>query len=227
LKSQEARVALRHAFNRPKLNEIAWDGKGIDQWNPFDVTPYGIHEKLDANYDIALARKMLKAAGVAGQSLDINVLTGSPISSLEAQILVDDFQAAGLKASIVPQSATAWNAGLYTQRTNTGITNNYATLPFPYQQILLYLMSSTIAPEPPKYPQSPVPAVFTEYNNAFSQYKLGPYVAALKAAQRGFLAEVTVYDTFLAYLSEVVPNNLQGLDATTQGDVRFTDAYFS
>jgi peptide/nickel transport system substrate-binding protein len=227
LASTQARIALRHAFNRAKLNQVAWAGKGIDTWNPYDSTPYGIHESIDANYDINLARKLIKSAGLAGETINLNVLTGSPTSSLEAQVLVEDFQAAGLKSSIVSQSSTAWSNNLYTNRNGTGLYNNYGTLPFPYPNILLYLFKPILPPLPPKYPQSPIPPLYNDYVAALNAYQPAPLTAALKAAQRLFLADAAVFHTFLAYLSEIVVSNMEGLESTSIGDIRFDGVYFS
>jgi peptide/nickel transport system substrate-binding protein len=226
LANPEVRLALQHAFNSDKLNAVAWAGKGVDFGNPLDRTPYGIHQAPPV-YDIALARRMLKSAGAIGQEVDIHVLDGSPTSALEAQVLVEDFNAVGLTSKIVQLDPDAWAAELYTDRTGPGLFNNYGPSPFPYQELLNYVMTPNISPLPPKYPKSPTPSVLAAYNAAIAAYTPQLLEPAVTRAQRLMISEAASYPTFTADLAEIVPQNLQGLQSTEFGDIRFDEAYFS
>jgi peptide/nickel transport system substrate-binding protein len=226
LANQQVRVGLQHAFDMKSLNTIAWVGKGKDFGNPVDTTPFGIHA-APVSYDIDLARSMIKSAGAAGQEVDLNVLAGSPTSALEAQVLVEDFNNAGLVSKIVTLDPDAWIANSYTNRTGTGLFNNYGTLAYPYPEQLNSLLQPSINALPPKYPSSPTPTLLKAYNNMYAAYTNNGLKGPIKEVQRLMISEAASYPTFTASLGEAVPKNLQGVVSTNIGDIRFGGAYFS
>lgn len=221
LAKADARIALRHAFDRKTMNKVAWAGKGIDTWNPLDLTPLGIKVKPDAAYNIDKARKLLRDAGIAGEQVNLSVLVGSQQGSLEAQVLVQGFRDAGLKSDIVPKDPNAWREELYSKRTGQGLYNNFGTLPFPWSNILRYMMNPMILPYPPKYPKAPEPSLYRAYARSQSSASNADYSRWIKTAQRRMLALADPFHSFVAYNYQIIPKTMRGLEATSIGDVRF------
>jgi len=171
---------------------------------------------------------MLDAAGAAGATVPINVLKGGAQGQLESQVLQQGFQAAGLKSSINVQDTNTWLDALYTNRTHEGISNNYGTLPFPWIQIGNYLFTP-IGPAATGHGKvgPALPDLWNVYDKTTKTVAEGPYAAGLKRMQRLMLDEAAIYNTFVAFNSQIVPKNLQGLQATRLGDVFFDHAYLA
>jgi peptide/nickel transport system substrate-binding protein len=72
----EGRAALRYLFDSEQMNASAYGGEGIATWNPFDETPVGIGQEVDATYDPAKAKELIEAAGLTGEPLSILALEG-------------------------------------------------------------------------------------------------------------------------------------------------------
>ena len=92
----KVRRALMYAFDRKKDNQIAWAGKGIDTWNPFQKTPYYIGKPWPVSYDPDRAKSELAKA-----------------RSAQAQAQHDDPAGAGALASRVPGAAAGLLEGGY------------------------------------------------------------------------------------------------------------------
>lgn len=229
LSTTAARLALRYAFDVEKLNEVAWQGHGVAFGNPFELTPYFAAdvETWPAAYDITKARSLLSAAGVAGETVNLYVLSGSTNSELEAQILVEDFGRAGLKSQIVPQDSATWTNGYYTEQSNQGLTNNFLPLYFPWRGNAQQMLQPQALPAPPQWPSSTVPEVFEAYEESQSAYTDAQLQTALTTLQQRIGEYAPAFPTWAGPLNEVVPNNLDGLETTDFGVVRFADAYFA
>jgi hypothetical protein len=226
MNSVEARIGLWHTFNQAKLNQVAWAGKGRAYGNPLLTTAYGVPPVND-EYNLALASKLFKQAGVTGQEVDLSVLNGSPNQLLEAQILVDAFTSAGLKAKVIPRDPNTW-AHAVQGRTMEGVYNNYsAGLASPIQEMMVYLLDPYIFPNPPQYPKTPVPEMVNAFNAAVAAVTPAQVSSTLTHAQHVMFAQVPIINTFTVPLAEVVPKNLQQLESTEFGDVRFDAAYLA
>jgi ABC-type transport system substrate-binding protein len=229
LSTTEARLALRYAFDVEKLNEVAWKGHGVAYGNPYELTPYFAKDAdtWPASYDVDRARSLLSAAGVSGGTVNLYVLSGSTNSELEAQILVEDFGRAGLKSKIVPQDSTTWTNGYYTEQSNEGLTNNFLPLYFPWRGNAQQMLQPQALPAPPQWPTSPVPEVFAAYEETQSAYTDEQLQTALTSLQQRLGEYAPAYPTWAGPLNEVVPQNLEGLETTDFGVVRFGNAYLA
>ena len=219
------RKALAWAFDRQKVNDIAWAGKGIDTWNPFDQSPYFSGDTLDVSYDPDRAKSELEAAGASGLDLNMMILSEPGPWKRESQVLQQGFEAAGIKAKIESIPSAQWFDKLYTKRTHDGIAVNAGSLPFPWALIANYMMQATLPPPEGQEPASP--ATWDAYQRAFAPEDEASYKQALADVQKNMLADMTVYHTMVANNQNVAPNNLEGVDSTKIGDQRFDGAYFA
>lgn len=226
LNDLRVRQALAYAMDRKTMNQVAWDGKGLATINPFDVLPnFSIHKDFSVPYDPERAASLIKQAGATGATVPINVLIGSDQGKLEAQIIQQGFQKAGLKAPINLQESTVWLQGLYVTRKSGGITDNYGTLPYPVVDIAGYMLDPTVNPLPPK--PSPVPAVYKALQAAQSAIDDKTYRQRLLDLEHLYLKQVAVYLSFIAPNYQVAPSNLFGVEASEFDDQRFASAYLA
>jgi ABC-type transport system substrate-binding protein len=226
LATKEARQALRFLFDREALNTIAWGGRGIDTWNPYDQTPYGIGATVDVTFDVEEGKKRLAAAGIEGAEIPLNVLEGSPFSTNEAQVLQQSFVEAGLNTEIVPEDVNTWLGHLFNDRDHKGISNNYGPVPYPFLTIASYMLTPTALPFPPDHPDAPIPALYDAFVAAQNAIEEDEYRQRLEDLQEIMLDEVPAFPTLMAHNYQVAPTNLEGLYANKIGDVLFNDAHF-
>jgi peptide/nickel transport system substrate-binding protein len=225
LASRQARQALKYAFNKPAMNEIAWGGKGISTWNPFIETPYAINNTYSTPYDPDKAKSLLQAAGAGGATIPINVLEGSLEGPLEAPVMQQGFEAAGLKAPIVILNSATWQSQAYVNRNFNGLIENYGTIPFPFSLIGSYMFSPFVAPLGNK--PSPLPSVYNALVAAESAVTTPQVQQTIVNLQKTSLQEVACYHTFLAYNYQLIPSNLYNLSISGIGDVKFNSAYLA
>jgi ABC-type transport system substrate-binding protein len=213
-------------MDRQTMNQVAWGGKGLSTINPFDVLPDdSIHQDFSVPYDPERAASLLKQAGATGATVPINVLVGSDQGKLEAQIIKQGFEKAGLQAPINLQQSTVWLQGLYVTRKSAGITDNFGTLPYPVLDIANYMLNPTVFPLPPK--PSPAPDVYNAIQAASKAIDNATYRQDLLKIQAAYLKEAAAYLSFIAPNYQVAPNNLYGLEASEFDDQRFASAYLA
>jgi peptide/nickel transport system substrate-binding protein len=224
----KVRQALLYAFDWNKMNQVAWAGKGINTRNPFTQTPYGIKDGPAAStYDPDKAKSLLAAANASGIKVPINVLQGSVQGPLEAQVMQQGFQAAGIDCSVNVLDSATWQKQAYTDRTHEGLIEDYGTLPFPFPLIGTYLLQPFVYPNPKDNSPSAAPlsyAALTTAKEAVADAVLRKDLADL---QHDMLDEVATYHTFMSANYQVTPKNLKGLEVTKIGDVRFDKAYLA
>ncbi len=221
----QVRKALLYAFDRQKINEVAWAGKGIDTRNPFSTTPFRIKYPERVPYDPDKAKSLLAKAGASDIEVPINVLQGSVQGPLEAQVIEQGFKAAGVEAPIRILDTATWQKQAYKDRSHKGLIENYGTLPFPFPLIGNYMLSPFTLPKKGK--ATTVPRSYGSLEAAKRSVSDAQLAAALRRLQRAYLDEVAVYHTFMSANSQVVPNKLRGLEVTKIGDVRFNNAYLA
>jgi peptide/nickel transport system substrate-binding protein len=227
LADMNVRLALQWAFDKDTDNKVAWAGRGIPTWNPFEKSPYYIGKKWPVTYDPEKAKSLLAKAGQPNLKLNMMILSDPGPWHQEADVLQQGFKKAGISATIQPLPAAQWFDRLYTKRNHEGIAVNAGSLPFPWALIANYMMKATLLPNPPKNPKPVLPALTNAYNQAFSSATEGQYSAALKTIQRLMLSQAAVFHTMMASNQNVAPQNLQGVESTLFGDQRFAGAYFS
>lgn len=227
LADTRVRQALMYAFDRRRSNEIAFGGKGIDTWNPFEKTPYWDGERLDISYDPERARSMLAAAGQPNLKLNMLILQDPGAWHRESEVLQQGFKGAGIDASIQVEPSSKWFELLYTNRTHEGIAVNAGTLPFPWNLTANYMLKASLLSNPPRYPDPALPDLEEAYNAAFTTVEETAYRATLTRIQQLMLSEAAVYHTMLAQNQNVAPKNLMGVESTQIGDQRFDGAYFA
>jgi peptide/nickel transport system substrate-binding protein len=227
LADKNVRLALQWAFDKPTDNKVAWGGRGIPTWNPFEKSPYYIGKKWPVSYDPEKAKSLLAKAGQPNLKLNMMILSDPGPWHREADVLQQGFKKAGINATIQPLPAAQWFDRLYTKRNHEGIAVNAGSLPFPWALIANYMMKATLLSNPPKYAKPAIPALEAAYNKAFSSATEAQYSSALKSIQRLMLSEAAVYHTMLANNQNVAPKNLQGVESTVFGDQRFAGAYFA
>ena len=220
------RRALMYAFDRKAANRIAWAGKGLDTWNPFEKTPYYTGRRWPVSYDPERAKRDLAAAGQPNLKLNMMILKEPGPWTRESQVLQQGFKRAGVDASIQVLPATQWFDRLYTKRNHEGIAVNAGTVPFPWALIANYMMKASLL-KPPKAKRSAIPALEAAYNTAFSSGSEAQYRNALRTIQRLMLEQAAVYHTMVANNQNVAPRNLRGVDSTLIGDQRFDAAYLA
>lgn len=225
LNDARVRRALMYAFDKRKMNQVAWAGRGTPTWNPFIQTPYGIKRTLVTNYDPEKAKSMLKAAGASGIEVPINVLRGSVQGPLEAAVMQQGFQAAGVKASVKILDTATWQKEAYVDRSHQGLIENYGTLPFPFSLVGNYMFFPFSVPKKGK--PSTVPRTYNALQAAKAAVSEQKVRSTLTQLQNAFLNEVSVYHTFMSSNYQVGPKKLHGLEVTKIGDVRFNDAYLA
>ena len=225
LANPAVRTALKYAFNKPAMNTVAWGGRGVATWNPFIETPYAVSDTYATPYDPEKAKSMLQAAGAGGATIPINVLEGSLEGPLEAQVMNQGFEAAGLNAPIKTLDSATWQSQAYVNRNFSGIIENYGTIPFPFSLIGSYMFNPFVYPFG-KQP-SPVPSVWKALLAADSAVSTGEVGKTIVDLQRTSLNEVACYHTFLAYNYELIPHNLVNLSISGIGDVKFNNAYLA
>lgn len=221
------RLALQYAFDRTKINKIAWGGEGIDTWNHFSKTPYYDGKKYPVSFNPAKARSMLSKAGATGAPITLWTLQGPGPAAREAQVLQQSLEQSGFKAKIETRPFGEWFNRLYTKRNHPGIAVNYGTLPHIASLIPQYQMAATLPPAPPKYPKSPIPALFDAYSKVEATTNDARYRTLLYAIQRLSLSQAGVYPTMLAFNQNYARKNVQGVESTLYGDQRFTSAYLA
>jgi peptide/nickel transport system substrate-binding protein len=222
----KVRRALMYAFDRKKDNQIAWAGKGIDTWNPFQKTPYYIGKKWPISYDPERAKSELAKAGQPKLKLNMMILQEPGPWHRESQVLQQGFIKSGINASIQTLPASQWFDRLYTKRNHDGIAVNAGTVPFPWALIANYMMKATLL-KPAGAKKGAIPKLEAAYNTAFSSANEAQYRASLQTIQRLMLSEAAAYHTMIANNQNIAPTNLQGVDSTLIGDQRFDGAYFS
>jgi peptide/nickel transport system substrate-binding protein len=227
LANVQVRRALQYAFDRKNDNRVAWGGRAIDTWNPFEKSPYYIGKRWPVSYDPQKAKSLLAKAGQPKLNLNMMILSDPGPWHREADVLQQGFTKAGIKATIQPLPAAQWFDRLYTKRNHDGIAVNAGSLPFPWALIANYMMKATLLKNPPKYPKGAIPALEAAYNAAFSSSNEAHYATALKTIQRLMLSQAAVYHTMIAANQNVAPSNLTGVDSTVFGDQRFNAAYFA
>lgn len=223
----KVRRALQWAFDRKTDNKIAWAGRAIDTWNPFQKTPYYIGKPWPVSFDPERAKSELAKAGQPKLNLNMMILSDPGPWHREADVLQQGFVKAGINATIQPLPAAQWFDRLYTKRNHEGIAVNAGTLPFPWALIANYMMKATLLSNPPKYPKPAIPALEAAYNTAFSSANEAQYASSLKTVQRLMLSEAAVYHTMMANNQNVAPKNLMGVESTLIGDQRFDGTYFA
>ena len=187
----KVRQALLYAFDRKKMNEVAWAGKGIDTRDPFTQTPYGIKSGIaPIPYDPEKAKALLAAAGASNIKVPINVLQGSVQGPLEAQVMQQGFQAAGIDSAVNILDTATWSKQAYTDRTHEGLIEDYGTVPFPFPLIGTYLLQPFVFPNPKDNSPSAAPksyAALTKAKEAVADAVLedGPDRAAARHPRRG------------------------------------------
>ena len=227
LADMNVRLALQYAFDKDTDNKIAWGGRGIETWNPFQKSPYYIGKAWPVTYDPDKAKSLLAKAGQPNLQLNMMILTDPGPWHQEAVVLQQGFKKAGITATIQALPSTQWFDRLYTKRNHDGIAVNAGSLPFPWALIANYMMKATLLPNPPKYPKPVLPALTTAYNLAFSSSNEAQYSSALKTVQRLMLSQAAVFHTIMANNQNVAPQNLMGVESTLFGDQRFAGAYFA
>jgi peptide/nickel transport system substrate-binding protein len=230
LVTAEARRALMFCFDRQKLNQVAWGGRGTGGWNPFDdATPIGIHKPVPVVYDPDRAKSMFEKAGLAGAEVNITAIQGYAIGQLEGQVLQQAFKQAGLKSKVEVVPLSEWQERLYSKRKLQGIIFNTGTLPFPWWKISEYELQPQIQPFPPKYPK--IGGGLEKLSKLFDQAQAATrdpqYNRIMKQLQGEMLDQTAVYNSFRSPALQVSVRNLQGVEATDIGDVRWNRAYFS
>lgn len=223
LNDVRVRRALLYAFDKQKMNQIAWAGRGTPTWNPFIQTPYAIKRTLTTKYDPERAKSMLEAAGASDIEVPINVLRGSVQGPLEANVIQQGFEAAGVKASVKILDTATWQKEAYVDRSHKGLIENYGTLPFPFSLVGNYMFSPFTMPKNGK--PSTVPRTYNALQAAKAAVSEQKVHATLVQLQNAFLDEVSVYHSFMSSNYQVAPAKLYGLEVTKIGDVRFNDAY--
>lgn len=226
LQDVRVRRALQFAFDRKKDNQIAWAGRAVDTWNPFEKTPYWNHQRFSVRYDPKKAQKMLAAAGQKNLKLNMMILQEPGPWHREAEVLQQGFGKAGIDAKIQVLPATAWFDRLYTKRNHEGIAVNAGTLPFPWALIANYMMKATLL-KPKSAKRSVDAPLEAAYQTAFSSANEAQYRRALGTIQRLMLRDATVYHTMMASNQNVAPKNLMGVESTLIGDQRFDGAWLA
>jgi peptide/nickel transport system substrate-binding protein len=222
------RQALLYAFDRTKMNQVAWAGKGIDTRNPFTQTPYAIKDgPAPIPFDPDKAKALLAAAGASGIKVPINVLQGSVQGPLEAQVMQQGFQAAGIDCAVNVLDTATWSKEAYTDRTHEGLIEDYGTLPFPFPLIGTYLLQPFVFPNPKDNSPSAAPLSYAALTTAKAAVADSVLKKDLAALQHDMLDEVATYHTFMSANYQVTPKNLKGLEVTKIGDVRFDKAYLA
>ncbi len=220
------RRALQYAFDRKAANRIAWAGKALDTWNPFQRTPYYTGQRWPVSYDPERAKRDLARAGQPNLRLNMMILQEPGPWKRESQVLQQGFERAGIQASIQTLPSSQWFDRLYTKRNHEGIAVNAGTLPFPWALVANYMMKATLL-KPSNAKRSAIPALEAAYNTAFSSSNERQYASALKTIQRLMLSQAAVYHTMVANNQNVAPQNLRGVESTLIGDQRFDRAYFA
>ncbi len=227
LADMNVRLALQYAFDKDTDNKVAWAGRGIETWNPFQKSPYYIGKPYPVTYDPEKAKSLLAKAGQPNLKLNMMTLSAPGPWQQESVALQQGFQKAGITATIQPLPAAQWFDRLYTKRNHDGIAVNAGSLPFPWALAANYMMKATLLPNPPKYPKPVLPALTAAYNLAFSSANEAQYAGAIKTIQRLMNSQAAVFHTMMASNQNVAPQNLQGVESTVFGDQRFAGAYFS
>ena len=232
LKDVKVRQALQWAFDKPTDNKVAWGGRAVPTWNPFERSPYSIGKAWPGggpapSFDPDRAKSMLAAAGASNLKLNMMVLKDPGPWNREGPVLQQGFKKAGIDATLQVLPAAQWFDRLYTKRNHEGIAVNAGSLPFPWALIANYMMKATLLKNPPKYPRGAIPALEAAYNTAFSPKNEAQYTAALKAVQRLMLTQAAAYHTMIASNQNIAPRRLQGVDSTLIGDQRFDGAYLA
>mgnify|MGYP002622006891 CR=1 FL=1 len=210
--SPEGRAALRYLFDSEQMNAAAYGGEGTATWNPFDETPIGIGQDVDATYDPAKAKELLDAAGLGGQTLSILALQGYEDSERMGQLLEQAAQEAGLATDFKVLSVADYLATTYTDPTWDGIVYGAGTLPFPFYDAFDYMILG--------YPD--MAALIAQMRGA-SDDELASLVVE---AQQLMLDDTLVLPAFVAPIRTLIPEGLTGVEATAFGDVRWGDAAF-
>lgn len=210
--SPEGRAALRYLFDKDQMNASAYGGEGTATWNPFDETPVGIDQKVDATYDPAKAKELLDAAGLGGETLTILALEGYEDSERMGQLIEQAAGEAGLKVDFKVLNTADYLATTYTDPTWDGIVYGAGTLPFPFYDAFDYMILGN----------ADMSAKIAQMRGA-SDEALGTLVTD---AQKTMLDETLVLPAFVAPVRTLVPEGLSGVEATTFGDVRWGKAVF-
>ena len=227
LADMNVRLALQYAFDKETDNKVAWAGRGIETWNPYQKSPYYIGKPYPVTYDPEKAKSLLAKAGQPNLKLNMMTLNAPGPWQQESVALQQGFKKAGITATIQPLPPAQWFDRLYTKRNHDGIAVNAGSLPFPWALAANYMMKATLLPNPPKYPKPVLPALTAAYNLAFSSANEAQYSVALKTIQRLMNSQAAVFHTMMASNQNVAPQNLQGVESTVFGDQRFAGAYFS
>lgn len=209
----EGRAALRYLFDSEQMNAAAYGGEGTATWNPFDETPVGIGQSVDATYDPAKAKEMLDAAGLGGETLSILALEGYEDSERMGQLLEQAAAEAGIATDFKVLSVADYLATTYTDPTWDGIVYGAGTLPFPFYDAFGYMILGN----------ADMSAYIAQMQGA-SDEELD---ALVTDAQKLMLDETLVLPAFVAPVRTLIPDNLTGVEATTFGDVRWGKAAFN
>lgn len=211
--SPEGRAALRYLFDSEQMNASAYGGEGTATWNPFDETPVGIGQAVDAEYDPAKAAELLAEAGLTGQTLSILALEGYEDSERMGQLLEQAAAEAGIPTDFKVLSVADYLATTYSDPTWDGIVYGAGTLPFPFYDAFDYMILG-----------NPDMAALIAQMRGASDETLDGLVTE---AQKLMLDETLVLPAFVAPVRTLIPDSLTGVEATTFGDVRWGKATFN
>ncbi len=209
----EGRAALRYLFDKDQMNASAYGGEGVATWNPFDETPVGIGQAVDAEYDPAKAKELLEAAGFGGANLSILALEGYEDSERMSQLLEQAAIEAGLTVDFKVLSVADYLATTYSDPTWDGIVYGAGTLPFPFYDAFDYMILG-----------NPEMAASIAQMRGASDADLDTLVTDAQAAM---IDDTLVLPAFVAPVRTLIPENLSGVEATTFGDVRWGEASFN
>jgi peptide/nickel transport system substrate-binding protein len=221
------RKALRYCFNRTLLNQASFSGAGTDTWNPFDLTPFKSGaEVTGVTYDPDKAKQMLAAAGASNITVPLLGIDTYEDSIIQAQIIEQGFQAAGIKTSFQAPPIADWVKATYSGGSWEGLFFNAGNRPFPYSNLFDYMVhpSAILSAYTPGRP--PLPAVADLYNKVQAGTE-AEMPDLLKQAQQSLIDDCPAYFMFGGPVSLILPDNLEGVQTNGFGDVFWEKASYS
>ena len=232
LKDVKVRQALQWAFDKPTDNKVAWGGRAMPTWNPFERSPYSIGRAWPGggptpSYDPERAKSMLAAAGASNLKLNMMILkdpgpwnreaAGAPAGLQEGRHRRDAPGPAGGPV-VRPALHEAQPRRHRRQR-------RLAAVPVGADR---ELHDEGHAPEEPaEVPEGGDTGpggcvqhrVLTEERGAVQRRAQGSPAAHADPGGR--------FHTMIAANQNVAPKRLQGVDSTPIGDQRFDGAYLA
>lgn len=215
-----ARRALRYCLDMEQLVKVAMPA-GRGAWDMFAATEFAIDDQGDFSYDPDRARAELEAAGVPNPTIPIHVAGTYRDAFLQAQVIQQGFQAAGITSEIKTYQISDYISNVLLTGDWDGIAFNAGTIPFPYNTLL----SGSVYTVPPDAPTNDLDKELLELAEAGADLLPDdPELAKIfERVQQVNLEAAGLLVVFLAPSTTYMPEDVSGLRVSGYGDVRWTE----